>query len=278
MNATAAASLHLNKWPILLVLPLLAAAYAIIFPEMLAQWNDDPNYSHGLLVPFISAWFLWQRKDELKTALVAPSNAGLPVLLFGLFMLVVGIAGTEYFTMRSSFIVVIAGIVLYWFGWQVLKVAALPIGYLLFMVPLPYIVYDAIAFPMKLLVTKYSVHVLQLMGVVVLREGNILLFPNITLEVVDACSGLRSLMSLLALGVAFAFMSQKHARKRTLIIFAAIPIAIVTNMLRVIGTGYLAQHYGGAVAEGFFHDFAGFAVFALAMFLLIAFGALLRKF
>lgn len=145
------------------------------------------------------------------------------------------------------------------------------------MVPLPYIVYDAIAFPLKLFVAKFSVLALKAAGVVVLREGNIIMFPSTTLEVADACSGLRSLVSLLALAVAYAFLSQKSAVRRTLVILSAVPIAMVTNMTRVIVTGFLAQYYGAAAAEGFFHEFAGMAVFALAMVLLVAFGGLLRK-
>ncbi len=154
---------------------------------------------------------------------------------------------------------------------------ALPIGFLIFMVPLPYIVYDALAFPLKLFVAKFSVISLKAMGVIVLREGNIIMFPNTVLEVADACSGLRSLMSLIALAVAFAFMSQKTSFKRTFLILMAVPIAILTNMIRVIVTGFLAQYYGAAAAEGFFHEFAGLAVFALAMVLLVLSGTLLRK-
>ncbi|BCR05273.1 exosortase [Desulfuromonas versatilis] len=244
---------------------------------MVDQWSNDPNYSHGFLVPVISIYFLLQKKAELNASPVRPSNLGLLVILGGLAMLIVGIAGTEYFTMRSSLVVLLAGIVLYLFGWQVFKILALPIGFLIFMVPLPYIVYDAAAFPLKLFVAKFSVISLKALGVIVMREGNIIMFPNTVLEVADACSGLRSLMSLIALAVAFAFMSQKTAFKKTFLILMAIPIAIFTNMVRVIVTGFLAQYYGAAAAEGFFHEFAGMAVFVLAMVLLVGTGAVLRK-
>jgi exosortase len=159
-----------------------------------------------------------------------------------------------------------------------MKLTALPVAFLLFMVPLPYIVYDAMAFPLKLFVAKYSVLSLKLMGITVLREGNIIMFPQTVFEVADACSGLRSLMSLLALAVAVAFMTQKSPGKRLILIVSALPIAILTNMLRVIVTGVLAQYYGAAAAEGFFHEFAGLAVFAVAMVLLLAESALLRRF
>lgn len=266
-----------DLWYLAVLVPLLGAVYAPIAPDLVAQWSEDPNYSHGFLIPLISGYFLYQRKDDLIQAPVAPSAWGLPVVFFALFLLFFGVAGTEYFTMRSSFVFLLAGIVLYLFGWEIFKIAALPIGFLIFMVPLPYIVYDAAAFPLKLFVAKFSVLSLKAMGVIVWREGNIIMFPETVLEVADACSGLRSLVSLLALSVALAFVSLQRNWKRILLVLMAVPIAVATNMFRVIATGFLAQYYGAAVAEGFFHEFASLAVFALAMVLLVATGAVLRK-
>ncbi len=266
-----------DVWYLALLVPLLAVVYSTVVPDMVGDWNNDPNYSHGFLVPLIAGYFLYQKWPELLRTPVCSSLMGLPVILGSLVLLAVGIAGTEYFSMRSSLIFLLAGIVLFLFGRKVLKILALPIGFLFFMVPLPYIVYDAMAFPLKLFITKVSVFSLKAMGIIVWREGNILMFPQTTLEVADACSGLRSLMSLLALGVAYAFFSQKSNLKRMLLVLSAIPIAILTNMLRVIVTGFLAQYYGAAAAEGFFHEFAGMAVFAMAMVLLVGTGALLKK-
>ncbi|WP_432821485.1 exosortase A [Trichloromonas sp.] len=266
-----------HRWQLVLLLPLLAAVYWGIVPGMVSDWNDDPNYSHGFLVPLISGYFVWQKWPELKHLPVRPSHTGLLVIVGSLLLLVFGYAGTEYFTMRSSLIFLLAGIVLYWYGWTIFGHLALPIGFLLFMVPLPYIVYDAMAFPLKLMVAKYSVVALKVMGIAVMREGNIIMFPQTVLEVADACSGLRSLVSLLALAVAFAFLTQKSNLKRVIMVLSAVPIAIATNMFRVIATGFLAHYYGAAAAEGFFHEFAGMAVFALAMVLLFFLGAVLRK-
>jgi len=145
------------------------------------------------------------------------------------------------------------------------------------MVPIPYIVYDAFAFPLKMFVTKVSVGFLQTIGVVVMREGNILMFPSTTLEVADACSGIRSIMSLLALSVAYGFFLRVSPLKRLIIALSAFPIAIVTNALRVIVTGILAQWWGSKAAEGFFHEFAGLAVFGVAIVLLVGLGALLGR-
>ena len=260
-----------------LIVILLAVLYAPIVPGMVADWYNDPNYSHGFLVPLISAYFLWEKREELAAVEIKPNNYGLIVILGGLFLLVFGYAGTEYFTMRSSLIFLVAGIILYWFGWEVMKVVALPIGFLFFMVPLPYIVYDALAFPLKLFITKVSVISLKAMGVVVWRDGNIIQFPETVLEVADACSGLRSLMSLLAISVAYAFLMLSGNVKRLILVLLAVPIAMITNMARVIGTGFLAQYYGAAAAEGFFHEFAGLAVFAMAMVLLVISGAVLER-
>lgn len=277
MNSKLESLTDFPKVNLLLVLTAIGVVYATIVPGMVDDWSNDPNYSHGFLVPLISAYFLYLVWGELKSTPLRPSNAGLAVIVFSLLTLMFGYVGTEYFTMRASLVFLIAGIVLFWFGWGVLRLVALPIFFLIFMVPLPYIIYDSIAFPLKLLVTKASVATLKLLSIPVVSEGNIIMFPQTVLEVADACSGLRSLMSLITLSVALAFVTQKSAIKRTILIVSAVPVAIATNMFRVIVTGVLASYYGTAVAEGFFHEFAGLAVFAVAMILLFSESALLRK-
>jgi exosortase len=217
---------HLTDFPkvnLLLILVAIGAVYATIIPGMVSDWYNDPNYSHGFLVPVISAYFLSQNWAELKSAPVRPSNVGLLVVVGSLLILMAGYIGTEYFTMRSSLVFLVAGIVLYWFGWAVLRLTSLPIAFLIFMVPIPYIVYDALAFPLKLLVTKASVAVLKFLSIPVVREGNIIMFPQTVLEVADACSGLRSLMSLVTLAVALAFITQKSSLKRSILIVSAVP-------------------------------------------------------
>lgn len=269
-------SLNKHRLQLLLLIPLLVGLYWKIVPSMVAEWSKDENYSHGFLVPLIAGYFLYQRWPDLKKRAARPEWAGLVVIILGLVQLMLGWLATEYFTMRSSLVVLLAGMVLYFFGRQVLKLMALPLGYLLFMVPIPYIIYNLAAFPLKMFVTKASVAVLHLLGVIVQREGNILIFPTITLEVADACSGMRSLLSLLALAVAYAYFIQTSTKRRWILIASAVPIAIATNALRVIVTGILAQWWGAKAAEGFFHEFAGMAVFALAMAMLVGVGALVK--
>ena len=258
-------------------LAAIGLVYSTIIPGMVEDWYNDPNYSHGFLVPLISVYFLSENWGALKATPLRPSNLGLPVIIVSLLLLLLGYVGTEYFTMRASLVPLIGGIVLFWFGWAVLRLSFLAIAFLIFMVPLPYIVYDAIAFPLKLLVTKASVAVLKILSIPVVSEGNIIMFPQTVLEVADACSGLRSLMSLVTLAVALAFLSQKTVVKHTILIISAVPVAIVTNMIRVIVTGVLASRYGAAAAEGFFHEFAGMAIFAMAMIILFSESAILRR-
>jgi len=271
---------QLSKYQLGLFVVLLlgiAVIYADIFQGLYFDWMDDPNYSHGLLVPIISGYFIWQQREELEKLDIKPATSGIVLVIFALLILFAGVAAQEYFSKRASLVFLLAGVVLFLLGWQWLKSLALPVGFLFFMIPLPYIVYDAMAFPLKLFVAKFSVIALKLMGVVVWREGNIIMFPQTVLEVADACSGLRSLMSLLALGVALAVLSQEKMSRRVVLVLLTIPIAIFTNMIRVIGTGFLAQYYGAAAAEGFFHEFAGMGVFVLAMVLLFVCSGVMRK-
>ena len=262
----------------LLAVPLaLGAAYAPVIQRMVANWYLDDNYSHGFLIPVIAGWFVWRDWDALKETAVKPSHWGLVLIFIGLIQFVFAWLGTELFNMRLSLIVVLAGSVLYLFGSQVFKRLRLPLGYLVLMVPLPYILYDAMAFPLKLFVAKVSVGSLRLMGYAVWRDGNIISFPNIVLEVADACSGLRSLVSLIAIAVTLAFLAIRSVWLRWLLVLSSIPFAVLTNALRVIITGMLARHYGRAAAEGFFHEFAGLAVFAMAMAFLGGTCILLRQ-
>ena len=266
----------LYLWVILLLIGIGIVYWPIILP-MVRDWASDDNYSHGFLVPLIAGYLTFMRKDDLADATVRPANAGLVLFMFGIFMLLLGWLSTEYFTMRSSLVIIIAGGVLYLLGWEIFKILLAPLCYLLLMVPIPYIVYDAAAFPLKLLVTKVSVLSMKALGIVVLQEGNILMFPNITLEVADACSGLRSIMSLLALGTAYAFVLHCKPWDRVVLILSTLPIAVLTNCLRVIATGILAQYYGAAAAEGFFHEFAGLFVFGVAVVMFVALGSCLKR-
>ncbi|WP_243452112.1 exosortase A [Desulfovibrio subterraneus] len=269
------AARHEYSW---VLLPLLAMVFMYfgIVGGMVDDWINDENYSHGFMIPGIAAFFLWRSRNELAACPSAPSYWGLLPLLLGGTMYLAGTVVQEYFLMRSSLIVILTGTIWLLLGFRMLRLMALPVGYLIFMVPLPYTVYNSMAFPLKLFVTRVSVYLLKLTGLPVMREGNVIIFPNITLEVVEACSGMRSLVSLVAMGVAYAFIALKHPWQRVLLVLGTVPIAVASNVLRVYGTGVLSRYYGAAAAEGFFHEFAGIAVFLVALAGLILFGTLLN--
>lgn len=276
-NITFFDGLKKYKIQLLILLLLLGGLYHSIVADMVMDWYNDPDYSHGFLVPLISGYFVYQRREALKNALVSPYAPGLFVIILGILLLIIGYKGTELFTMRFSLIVILAGIVFYFLGKEIFQVLKLPGFYLVLMIPLPEIIYNYIAFPLKLFVAKYSVLFLQAINITVYREGNIIMFPNIVLEVADACSGIRSLMSLVALSVAMSFFVKTSNLKKTVIVLSAVPIAVFTNALRVIVTGILARYWGAAAAEGFFHELAGMLVFGLAMIMLFIVGILLRE-
>ena len=267
----------LEALSILIFLGVLALLYMDPVASMVGEWYTDENYSHGFLIPVISGYLLWQRKDELAKARISPANTGVLIAALGLLMFLVGNVAGENFTMRFSLLVVVAGAIIFAYGYGFFGAMLFPYMYLFFMLPLPFILYDAVAFPLKLMVTEYSVLALKLVGIPVLRDGNIIELTNITLEVADACSGIRSIVSLLALSTAFAFFTQSRFHKRFILVALAIPIAIIANSIRVIGTGILASRYGSAAAEGFFHEFAGLVIFGIAIVMLVLSAIVLRK-
>jgi exosortase len=244
---------------------------------MAVDWYIDENYSHGFLIPFISGYILWQRKDSIKATEFVPSNLGMLLVMMGLGFYLIGATAGESFTMRVSMLIVLAGTIIFGYGFGLFKTISFPFFYLIFMIPLPYILYDSIAFPLKLLVSKYSVDFLRVIGVPTMREGNVIYLVSTTLEVADACSGIRSIMSLLALSAALAYFTQRGWLKRAVLIALAIPIALFANSIRVIGTGILASRYGSRAAEGFFHEFAGLVIFGVAMTMLILSALLISK-
>ncbi|HEX9593720.1 MAG TPA: exosortase A [bacterium] len=255
---------------------VVAAAYGPILTGMATDWARDDNYSHGFLVPFVSAYALWVHRRWLAELVWRPSWVGLAVILLGVVALVLGEVGAEQFTKRVSFLIVVGGGILFLLGMPALRRLSFPYAYLFFMVPLPYIVYDSVAFPLKLMAARVATGVVLAMGIPIYAEGNVIYLESTTLQVADACSGIRSLMSLIALGAAFAYLTQKGAARRWLLTLAAIPIAIFTNMLRIVGTAFLTHYYGVEMAMGFFHEFAGLAVFGTALVMLFALGLALQ--
>ena len=263
-----------------LQLSTLAAAavwlYAPVLTALVHQWWTDENYSHGFLIPLISAWLVWGRLERLRQCPARGSVWGYPVLLLGLVLLVAGQAATFGYPARLSLLVVLAGLLLFAYGPDVLRLLAFPLAYLLFMVPLPVPALLRIAFPLQLLAARVAAGTLDLLNVPVLREGNIIDLGFTRLEVAEACSGIRSLVALLALAVIYAYATQPKGRARLALILSALPIAVMANAARVALTGVLASTLGPAAAMGFYHTFSGVLVFVLAFALLALQGRLIR--
>jgi exosortase len=253
-----------------LLLAGLAAVYWQVFVRLIDAWIVDGNYSHGWLIIPIAAYFAWERRDKLAATPLRPSWFGLVVFAFGVLVLLAGLMGSEFFLSRVSLIFTLAGIVLFLFGWAHLRILAFPLAFLLLMIPLPAIVFNKIAFPLQLLASQVGESAISAANIPVLREGNVLVLANTSLEVAEACSGIRSLVSLITLGLVFGYFADPRGWVRTLIVASTIPVAIVSNAARVAGTGILAHYYGPSAAEGFFHEFSGWIVFIVAFVMILA--------
>jgi exosortase len=257
----------------LLTLYILASAllvatfgwlYAGVIVGLARQWASDDNYSHGFLVVPLAAFFVWERRQALLKAPAKPSAFGLVVVTGSVVVFLAGVLGAELFLTRVSMIGVLAGIVLFLWGGARLRTVAFPLAFLLLMIPLPAIVFNQIAFPLQLVASQAGEMVIAAAGVPVLREGNILQLPTKTLEVAEACSGIRSLLSLLTLSILLGYFTEKRISHRVAIALAAIPLAVVANAVRVAGTGLASEWISPAAADGFFHTFSGWVVFAAA--------------
>jgi exosortase len=263
-----------------LALALLAALVALywhVIPHLVEQWWQEEDYNHGFLILPLSLYFVWSDRERLRALPIRPALGGAAVLVIGLLMLALGVVGAELFLQRSSLIVVLAGLVWLVLGRAWLRALAFPIAFLLFMVPLPAIVMNAIAFPLQLFAAQTATFCLQVGGIPVLREGNVIALADTTLEVAEACSGIRSLQALLALGAVYGYFTQKATWKRWALLLVSIPIAIAANAFRVSGTGFLAHYFGSEMAQGFYHSFAGWMVFLVAFLLLLGCGGLLSR-
>jgi exosortase len=249
--------------------------YQHVIAKLVNDWYIDDNYSHGFLIIPLAAFFAWERRARLRAAVLSPSIWGIPVIGASLFLLAAGYLGSELFVTRVSLLGCIAGTVLFLGGWNPLKVLLFPISFLLLMIPIPSIIFNQIAFPLQLLASRFGEMTLVLFQIPVLREGNVIHLANTSLEVADACSGIRSLISLLTLGIIYGYFSDSRIWLRVSLAVATVPIAIAANGIRVAGTGVAAHYYGAAAAEGFFHSFSGWIIFLAAFILMFAFHRIL---
>jgi exosortase len=255
----------------------IAIVYWQVFQRLIEAWIVDGNYSHGWLIVPLAGYFAWERRARLAATPVRSSWFGLVVLAGSILMLLAGLYGSELFLTRVSLVGTVAGIVLYLYGWAHLRILAFPIAFLLLMIPLPAIVFNKIAFPLQLFASRVGESAISAANIPVLREGNVLILANTELEVAEACSGIRSLISLVTLGLVYGYFSDQRFWVRAVIVASTVPIAILANGARVAGTGIAAHYFGPKAAEGFFHEFSGWALFVVAFVMMLVIQKLILR-
>ncbi|MEO8726044.1 MAG: exosortase A [Acidobacteriaceae bacterium] len=285
-NATVLAELKLPAepslsrvpWPQITLLAVVLALYARVLIKLVHDWWTIPDFSHGFLVPLFSAYLLWSKRDKLKQLPIAPSWSGLGPILAALALLIVGSFGAELFLTRISLVVLLAGLTLLFYGWRYLRECAFAIGVLLLAIPIPAIIFNQITFPLQILASQLASNLLPLMNVPVLRDGNVIQLPAMPLEVAEACSGIRSLMSLGTLAIFYGYFLEKSNLRRVILALLSIPIAVCANALRIVGTGLCVQYWDPDKALGFFHEFSGWVVFVFSLLLLYGVHRLMQLF
>jgi exosortase len=242
----------------------IGLVYASTLSSLARQWGSDDNYSHGFFVLPLALYFAWERRDRLAAAPRHANAAGLALIVGSLLIRLAGVLGSDLFLTRVSLIGVIAGAIWFVWGQRHVRILAFPILFLLLMIPLPTIIFNQLAFPLQLFASRVGEGVIAAAGIPVLREGNVLHLPAATLEVAEACSGIRSLVSLLMLAIVLGYFTGQGTRGRVALALAAVPIAIAANAARVAGTGLAAEWVGPEAAQGFFHTFSGWLMFVVA--------------
>lgn len=260
---------HRSFWLQLAVLfALIWLLFHGIVGSLVSNWWVDPNFSHGFFVPLFSAVIVWRQRKQLAGLSLQPSWWGIVIIALALAVLVAGVFGAELFLSRSSLVLLLAGLIVCFAGWNHFRALFFAWAVLFLMIPIPVILFNEIAFPLQLFASRLATWLLGSFGVPVLREGNVINLPSMSLEVVDACSGIRSLVSLITLAVIYGYFAESRRLVRVVLVLAAIPVAVVTNGIRIMGTGLLGQYWDPEKARNFFHEFSGGVIFVLALALL----------
>lgn len=251
--------------PFLLLSVLVFFLYRGIAVKLVSDWYDLPDFSHGFLIPFFAAYLIWIKKDEIARTPVQPSWAGTPLVLLGLLLLLTGRFGADLFLSRVSFILLAAGAIWMVWGRPMLRNFRFVLLVLVLAIPLPAVVFNQITFPLQLFASRVASSLLPLAGVPVLREGNVIQLPAMQLEVAEACSGIRSLLSLFTLAVIYGYFLEKRTSRRVVLAIASVPIAVAANVARIFGTGLCVQYWDPDKAMGFFHEFSGWLMFVVSL-------------
>jgi len=259
-----------KKWkvdwkPVLLLTLLLVVLYHTIAFKLVDDWYELPDFSHGFLIPFFAAFLLWDKREQLRSTPIAPSWAGVSLVVAGLIALLLGVLGADLFFQRTSFVVLVAGLVWTLLGKKMLGQLKFVLFVLLLAIPLPAIIYNQITFPLQMWASSLSSRLLQAVGVPVLQMGNIIRLPAMDLEVAVACSGIRSLMSLFTVAVIYGYFLERETWRRVVLALSSLPIAVAANVFRIFGTGLCVQYWDPDKAMGFFHEFSGWLVFLVSL-------------
>jgi len=255
---------------------LLIAGYLPVLRYLIRQWSHDEDMGHGFFVPIIACYIVWQHREELLTLKLKPSLWGLVLVGMSSVLLIIGTLGAELFTTRLSFVFTLIGVVLALGGVPLIRKLAFPLFLLFFMIPIPAVIYNRITFPLQIIASELADGALNLLAIPVIREGNVLELANQKLNVVEACSGIRSLLSLTFLSLVYGYFFEKRAWVRAVLFFSTIPIAIVANGSRVTATALVTQ-IKAELAEGFFHEAQGWVIFMVALVILIVWHQLLNR-
>ncbi len=250
---------------------LIGLLYYRVLAGLVGQWWRDANYSYAFFVPVFAGLIIWKQRSRLTKEPARPKGAGLIIVAGALGELILGVVGAENFLSRTSLLFLLAGLIIYFRGWRFFRTMLFPWAVLFLMIPLPTIVFNQIALSLQFQASRLAGSLLALVGVPILREGNVIRLPSLTLNVVEACSGLRSLASLVALAIFYGYRFEPRISRRMVLILSAVPIAVLANGVRIMGSGILGQYWSTEMAEGFFHLFSGWLIFLVSLGLLAAF-------
>ncbi|MGH9468406.1 MAG: exosortase/archaeosortase family protein [Terriglobales bacterium] len=241
------------------------ALYAPVLARLGAQWWTDETYSYGFLVPLFCAWLVWRRRGRLRTLAPRPARSGWWCVAGALAMLLVGRLGSELLMTRLSLLLMLTGLILVLAGRRWLRALAFPLCFLAFMIPLPVLIYNLATLPLESVATRAGVALVAWTGLPILRQGNLIALPATVLDVVAACSGIRSLLALLALGTAYGYLTEPGLGRRMILVAAMVPLAIVSNAVRIACTILLSFPLGAAASHGAWHQLTGLEVFVIAV-------------
>jgi exosortase len=252
-------------WAAGLIVLLLIAVYYQVLWKLVVDWWEIPDASHGFLLPPFAVYLVWSTRTTLCRTELRPMGSGVAIVAAGLAILVLGVFGAELFLSRISLLIVLTGLILSFGGRKLLAELRFPLLILLLAIPLPAIIYGQITLPLQTLAARAAGALLPLFAVPVLREGHVIVLPSMKLEVAQACSGIRSLMSLLTISILYGYFLERSLWTRTMLALVTVPIAIAANCLRIVGTGICVQYWGPEEALGFFHEFSGWVIFSVSL-------------